>query len=1184
MELQLMVMMMVILKGMMMVVGGTDFKGDDDGFKFDRGIWRRLWSNIIQILHSNPSIIWVVFGDFNEVRFASERKGSDFSFSGAMTFNNFIHDGDLVDIKTGGRRFSRYNNDGSKLSKLDRYLVSSNFFGVWPNPNVTILPRGFSDHCPIFLNSDTVNFGPSYFKLFNSWLGVKSFVDLVRSSWGSLPTKRSHSSHMLVFPCKLRALKQVVRLWKADHQNQTSKRLSELYSKASELDLKAESVSLSTPERKIRRDTDAEILDFERAEIINLKQRAKVRWAIEGDENSRFFHGIINQKKRGNQIHGLSVNGCWVTDPPLIKEASLLFFKNKFEAFSGTRPTFHSSLFKTLSNVQQQSLEAPFSEQEIKRAIWECGGDKSPGPDGFSLQFFKAFWSTIKGDLMRDIKLFEDHTSLGQGSNASFITLIPKCADPLSLCDYRPVSLIGSFYKVIAKAMANRLKLVIDHVIGKEQTGFLKGRSILEGPLIISEVISWAKFAKRKDFVFKVDFDKAFDSVSWEYLDEVMEQMRFGQKWRRWIKECLSSASVSVLINGSPSSEFHMKRGVRQGDPMAPFLFLIAAEGLSIALKEARQVGVFHGIKLPNGGPEVSHLLYADDALFIGDWSFTNARNLTRILRCFHLASGLKVNLHKSKILGLGVDDSEVSRLARILNCNSGALPFTYLGLPIGVSMNRCSSWAPIIDKFRSKLSKWKADSLSSGGRLTLCKSVLGSLGIYFLSLFKAPKQVLNNLESIRARFFWGYSANVKKISWIAWDSVLSDFDCGGLGIGSLRALNLALLCKWWWRFKTEENPLWKLVIQSLHGTDGGLGISISVGKFSGLWRNILKINKDFDSQNMYLSGLFQLSEGDDTNNRLHWKWALEKSGSYSVASLRKGFDDFSLLRRNQAFFVWNKCVPGKVNVLAWRIAHRRLPTKINLSNRGVFCVNDLCSLCGDVAENEDHIFRSCRVSDRILRLICGWWRLDVTQIPSLESLFYWADSAGFKGVKKKLLTTVVFSYFWVVWKMRNDMVFRGSSNCCPASMFCRIQVLSYFWARHRIRRFSLDLYWAIWCCSPSLCFNLEINQNHNILKKRGNYVKSEENEKTRMIICSLSVLRIMDAVEWNGFPSTWEDILSAISDEGRKPTRLIHKLALSASIYGIWRERNRRLFTGEKRSCQEIVVHTLSTIRLREA
>ncbi|KAJ9557471.1 hypothetical protein OSB04_012085 [Centaurea solstitialis] len=806
---------------------------------------------------------------------------------------------------------------------------------------------------------------------------------------------------------------------------------------------------LSTPDKKLRLETDSEIMELQRAEITNLKQRAKVRWAIEGDENSR-----------RNFIHGLSINGCWVTDPSLIKETALHFFENKFSDNSTSRPSFRSNLFKTLSDAQQQLLEAPFSELEVKQAIWDCGGDKSPGPDGFSLLFYKTFWSTIKGDLMKAIKHFEEYASLGQGCNSSFITLIPKCADPLSLCDFRPI--------IIAKAMANRLKSVIAHVIGEEQTGFIQGRSILEGSIIISEVISWTKASKRKDFVLKVVFDKAFDSVSWEFLDEVMEQMRFGSKWRLWIRECLSSASISVLVNGSPSAEFHMKKGVRQGDLMAPFLFLIAAEGLSIALKEAKLKGAFHGLKLPNGGPEVSHLQYADDALFVGDWSFTNARNLTRILRCYHLSSGLKVNLNKSKLIGLGVDITEVTRLARILSCATRTFPFTYLGLPIGVSMNRCSSWAPILEKFQSKLSKWKADTLSSGGRLTLCKSVLGSLGIYFLSLFKAPKQILKTPESIRARFFWGSSTEVKKIAWIAWESVLSDFGHGGLGIGSLKAQNLALLCKWWWRFKTEEIPLWKQVIQAFHGVDGGVGLTISYGKFPGLWRNILKINKDFEKYNLYLNGLFQVTVGGALDNREHWVWVLEKSSCYSVTSLRKAFDDVSLIKRSQALFDWIRLVPGKINVLAWRIAHRRLPTTTNLCKRGISCVNDLCPLCSEAIETEDHIFSSCRFSSRVLQLISSWWGLNAYPVTNLNDLFAWANSAGLIGVGKNLLMAVIFSYFWVIRKARNNKVFRGSFSGCPMTEFYRIQTLSFFWVKHRCRKVSLYLSWTNWCCTPT--------------------------------------------------------------------------------------------------------------------
>lgn len=203
------------------------------------------------------------------------------------------------------------------------------------------------------------------------------------------------------------------------------------------------------------------------------------------------------------------------------------------------------------------------------------------------------------------VKHFENSAFFERGCNASFLALIPKINSPITFGDYRPIILLNSLYKVIAKVLANRLKTVIDSVVGPEQTAFIEGRNILDGPLIVSEIISWAKKVKRRTMVFKIDFEKAFDSISWPFLDEVMMQMNFGSKWRRWIRSCLDSASVSILINGSPSNEFCLEKGVRQGDPLAPFLFIIAAEALNIAMKEAAGKGVFSGSQLPNGVPRL---------------------------------------------------------------------------------------------------------------------------------------------------------------------------------------------------------------------------------------------------------------------------------------------------------------------------------------------------------------------------------------------------------------------------------------------------------------------------------------------------------------------------------------------------------------------------------------------------
>lgn len=206
----------------------------------------------------------------------------------------------------------------------------------------------------------------------------------------------------------------------------------------------------------------------------------------------------------------------------------------------------------------------------------------------------------------------------------------------------------------------------------------------MDGVLIANELINDAKKGKKKEVVFfKVDFEKAYDSVNWEFLDFMMAQMGFSYTWRKWIKECLSSPTVSVLINESPTEEFKVGRGLWQGDLLSPFLFLIVAEGLNILFRKAVEGDFFSGYKV--GELKISHLQFADDTLIKGEKCSSNIWTIKAVLQLFECISGLKVHFYKSQLYGVNVRDDWRQRATEVLNCNVGVLPFTYLGLPIGV-------------------------------------------------------------------------------------------------------------------------------------------------------------------------------------------------------------------------------------------------------------------------------------------------------------------------------------------------------------------------------------------------------------------------------------------------------------------------------------------------------------------
>ncbi|GKA75155.1 kinase-like domain, beta-lactamase/transpeptidase-like protein [Tanacetum coccineum] len=180
-----------------------------------------------------------------------------------------------------------------------------------------------------------------------------------------------------------------------------------------------------------------------------------------------------------------------------------------------------------------------------------------------------------------------------------------------------------------------------------------------------------------------------------------------------------------------------MERGVRQGDLLSPFLFILAAEELNAIVTEAVEKGVSKGVKIGRNNVVVSHLQYADDTIFFGEWNKENAKVLMCILKCFEEVSGLRVNYNKSKLYGVGVNDAQLRDMARWMKCGVGDFPFTYLGLPIGDNMRRVGAWNVVVEKFKSRLGEWKAKTMSFGGRLTLVKSVLGSLPLYYFSMFR---------------------------------------------------------------------------------------------------------------------------------------------------------------------------------------------------------------------------------------------------------------------------------------------------------------------------------------------------------------------------------------------------------------------------------------------------------------
>ncbi|GJV95117.1 putative RNA-directed DNA polymerase, eukaryota, reverse transcriptase zinc-binding domain protein [Tanacetum coccineum] len=475
-----------------------------------------LWSTLLNLIATWDGVV-VMMGDFNEVRDASERHGSSFNDRQVKFFNDFIQDASLIDVTLGGYNYTWTDKWGSKMSKLDRFLVSDNFFDHFPYANGIVLEKGTPDHRPILFKELQVDYGPSPFRFFHSWLDMEGFKEFVADTWNS--DGIIHECAMILFKRKLQNLKKAIRIWIGKKRSDDAALKKSHLDLLSVIDIKIDRGTARAEDLNSRTESVKILGDLDRLEAKDLAQKAKVKWALEGDENSSFFHSSLKKKRRQLAIKGILKDGDWIEDPGPVKSVFLAHFKNRFQPSPGTAPILDTDFLNPISQSQRDFLERPFSREDIKQAVWECGGDRAPGPDGFTFKFYTFFWDLIQDDVVRFVHEFFCSNIFPKGCNSSFIALIPKVPNAKNVSDFRPISLIGSQYKIIGKLLANRLSKVIGDCVNPVQSAFIKGRNILDGPLILNEILSWHRHHKKEVMMFKVDFEKAFDSLRWDFLD-----------------------------------------------------------------------------------------------------------------------------------------------------------------------------------------------------------------------------------------------------------------------------------------------------------------------------------------------------------------------------------------------------------------------------------------------------------------------------------------------------------------------------------------------------------------------------------------------------------------------------------------------------------------------------------------
>jgi hypothetical protein len=471
---------------------------------------------------------------------------------------------------------------------------------------------------------------------------------------------------------------------------------------------------------KVNFDIQANIhtLEANRAHLLQADEnrwrlKSRALWLTSGDSNTRFFHRFASHRRNKKLIWEIEdEDGNIAHKTEDIKKAAYTHFQTFFQEdplISIQDQTTTAQLFPQLvTDEEARALEAPCTKEEIYQVLKDFKREKSPGPDGWTVELYLHFFELMGPDLLEAIEDSRNRGLVNKHLNNTFIVLIPKQNLPRHFSDYRPISLCNLSYKIITKIIANRIRPLLSRTLAEEQLGFLKGRQILDAIGTAQECLHSIKTKNLPAILLKLDLKQAFDCINWNFLHLILLQCGFGTVTTNWIMGCITTATLAVLINGEASKAFHSKRGLRQGCPLSPLLFILVLESLSILLKKSKLAGKLSGIRASRL-TQILHLLFVDDVIIMTSDSLSEWTEILNILNIFCSVTGLKINLQKSMFLATGARETNMSELKSLFGIDFRDLEegFNYLGYFIKPSSYKAKDWSWLYEKFERRIQHW---------------------------------------------------------------------------------------------------------------------------------------------------------------------------------------------------------------------------------------------------------------------------------------------------------------------------------------------------------------------------------------------------------------------------------------------------------------------------------------------
>ncbi|KAL0286587.1 UNVERIFIED_CONTAM: Retrovirus-related Pol polyprotein from type-2 retrotransposable element R2DM [Sesamum radiatum] len=776
-----------------------------------------------------------------------------------------------------------------------------------------------------------------------------------------------------------------------------------------------------------------------------LHQRAKMAWMKEGDQCSRVFFRKVAKRRASKRVFQINTtDGRTLTDQPEVIGEFIRYYE---ELLGGTTRDRWIDLRylrpwarHILTVEEAEALTAPVSSTEIRQAIFDIDETKAPGPDGYSAGFFKAAWSVIGEEVTQALLDFFRTGRLLKQINATLISLIPKVNSPSVVAEFRPISCCNVLYKAVTKILVQRMRSILHTLISPSQNAFVPGRSIGDNVLLAQELFSgYNQRNLPPRCALKVDLRKAYDTVEWDFLKAALTLFGFPERFIQWIVECVTTTSYSVCINGAPHGFFRGARGLRQGDPMSPFLFVLVMEVLTLMLRQRIEQNGGFSYHWRCEAVQLFQLSFADDLLLFSKAEPNSIQLFKDGLIDFAELSGLQANLQKSHLILSRSAAAYRDSLLAILDFQEGHLPLRYLGLPLLASRLTISDCQPILRKMEARIKGWEGlcCHLQDGSAHQICP--ISSTGLPPVNEGGLGIRDIHSLnKGLMSRHLWRIISHDSNSIWVSW------------------ILHYRLQESSVWTIRTRTGTWgWRKLIRLRDALRPHVHYQIGDGTSFSLWhdpwhpRGPLLPQFPLGPRHTALPPTAPLSAviSEDTwswphitdmesidithdlpaihggRDRIQWTGP---RGSFSSAAA------YDLFRPPGPTVGWSSLLVGTFHIprhrfILWLALQGRLSTtdKPWLQHLGSVCV-----LCQDgVPESHEHLFFMCPFASECIRAI----RREVFfhwPYYNWSSVIRWA-SARWRGkhVVNAAYRALFASLVYHLWQERNSRIFQHSSR-----------------------------------------------------------------------------------------------------------------------------------------------------------